>query len=385
MIKQLIKLRQELHKNPELSAQEFETQKRIKKFFEKLNPNKIIEFEGMTGIAFVFEGKKSSDPFERVGTIKNMTIMFRADLDAVAVKEKSDIKYKSINEGIAHSCGHDGHMTILSGLGMKISKNRLKNKRVILLFQPAEEAEDGARRLINHKTFKEIEPDFVFGLHNIPGYKKNSVILKKNNFTSASKGLIIKLIGKTSHASEPEKGINPLNAVQHIINQLNKHLQQKKLYSDWFLISFMYIKIGEINYGISPGEAEIIVSLRAYTNEDLTKLTQNCENIVNKIAENEKLQVELSEKEYYPSVVNNDEGINIIRNAAKDINLKIIEKQEPFPWAEDFSYFCMKYKAAFFGLGSGTKQPKLHNANYNFPDEIIETGVELFYRIYKEC
>ena len=389
MNEQIINLRKELHKFPELSGQEFETQKRIKRFIKKLNPCQIIEFEGMTGIAFVFEGKEkdeifeSSDPFKRVGTLKGKTIMFRADMDAIPVMENTNLSYKSANNGVAHACGHDGHMAILCGLAMRISKNRPQKGRVVLLFQPAEETGDGAKRIIEHQAFKSIEPDYIFGLHNIPGAKKNQILLKANSITSASKGIIIDLIGKTSHASQPEKGKNPVNAIQKIISEYNKLLLQKELFTDWILLSFLHIKMGEINYGISPGNAKIIVSLRAFNNDDLAFLTKNCVDIAENIAKQEGLEIYISEKEVYHSIVNNSECVDIIEKSAIENNLQIKNLKEPFTWAEDFSYFTNKYKGAFFGLGAGTEQAKLHYANYNFPDEIIETGVELFYKIYE--
>src|SRR6056297_1251757 len=112
-IDELIRLRRELHKYPELSGKEINTGEKIKGFLQKYKPDQVIENIGETGLAFIFEGKE-----------KGPTVLFRCDLDALPIDEINEINYKSRNEGVGHKCGHDGHMTILAGLAEAVSKNR---------------------------------------------------------------------------------------------------------------------------------------------------------------------------------------------------------------------------------------------------------------------
>ncbi|MCD6091267.1 MAG: amidohydrolase [Bacteroidales bacterium] len=372
MIKEIIALRREIHKYPEVSNDEHHTAERIINFIKNYNPDEIIRL-GKTGILFVFKGNE-----------RGKTLMFRSELDALPIKERTEAEYKSVNDNISHACGHDGHMAVLSGLARKISKNRPQKGEVFLLFQPAEEVEQGARDIIENPKFINIKPDYIFALHNVPGFEKHKIILKKGSFASGSKGMTIKLTGKTAHAAEPENGISPANAISQIINKLQELRENKSLFSDFILLTIINIQLGEISFGTSPGYAEMRITLRAFENKDMKLLTSFCEKIIWEISNAEKLSCEISYNEVFPATVNNDQCVDIVEQSAKQIDLKVEHLNTPFKWSEDFGYYTEKYNACFFGLGSGLSQPQLHNPDFDFPDDIIETGINVFYQIYKK-
>ncbi len=372
MYQEIIKLRREIHKHPEVSNDEYNTSSRIITYIKKFNPDKIIKL-GETGVAFAFNGKK-----------KGKTVVFRSELDALPIQEKSGVEYTSINDHISHSCGHDGHMSILTGLAQKISENRPSGGSVILLFQPAEEVEQGARDVVGNQKFIKLKPDYIFALHNLPGFEKHKIILKKGSFASASKGMTIKLTGKTAHAAEPQNGISPADAISEIIKKLHLIRENKKLFKDFVLLTIIHIQLGEISFGTSPGYAELRITLRAFENEDMEVLTDKCEKKIREISKAEKLECKISYSETFPATVNNDDCFAIVEKSAKYIDLDIQNIEEPFKWSEDFGYFTEKYDACYFGLGSGKDQPQLHNPDFNFPDDIIETGINIFYAIYKQ-
>lgn len=369
---ELIKLRQELHRNPELSNKEFETSERILKFVDKFIPDKIIKL-GKTGLAFVFDSNRSGK-----------TLVFRSELDALPILEKNKINYISTNEGVAHSCGHDGHMAILVGLAQKISENRPKKGKVVLLFQPAEEIEQGARDIINHPKFKELNTDFIFGLHNIPGIEKHKILIKAGSFSAASKAITLKIYGKTSHAAEPEKGISPANAISLLIRELHDLIGDKNQFSDFTILTIVHILLGKIAFGTSPGYAEMRVTYRAFENKDMDLLTGKAEKIIHIISEKENLKYEISYSEIFPATVNDKTCVDLVKTSAQENNLQIESLKKPFRWGEDFGYYTEKYKGVFFGIGSGINQAVLHNPDFDFPDEIIETGINVFFNIYKK-
>lgn len=369
--KEIFELRHSLHQNPEVSNQEFKTSERIADFINALTPSEVISL-GKTGLAFVFKGKKPGK-----------TIMFRAELDALPINEKSSLSYASVNHEVAHLCGHDGHMAILAGLALKIAENPPRFGKVVLLFQPAEEVEQGALDVVENPQFQQIKPEYIFALHNVPGFEKHQIILKIGNFASASKGMTIKLFGKTSHAAEPENGISPATAISQIIMQLDEFIENKSQFRDLALLTIIHIKLGEISFGTSPGYAEIMITLRSFENEDMELLTHHTEKIIKSISESEKLKCEISYNEVFPASMNDDECASMVEQSAKQNNLKIKFIEKPFKWSEDFGYYSQKYKTCLFGLGAGLLQPQLHNPDYDFPDEIIETGVNIFYTIYK--
>ncbi len=170
-IDELIKLRKDLHCNPELSGKEKNTSAKIKNFISQFNPDEVISNIGGNGIAFIFKGKE-----------EGKTILFRSELDALPISEQNDFEYKSSVENVSHKCGHDGHMTILSGLASLLKNKKPDRGKVVLLFQPAEETGEGAAKVLEDKKFEQINPDYVFALHNLPGYPAGSVVIKNGNF-----------------------------------------------------------------------------------------------------------------------------------------------------------------------------------------------------------
>ncbi|MEA1898583.1 MAG: amidohydrolase [Bacteroidota bacterium] len=369
---EIFDLRHDLHKYPEVSNNEFNTAERIVNFMESLKPDELIEL-GKTGKAFVFNGNQSGK-----------TIVFRAELDALPISENSLVEHSSINKNAAHSCGHDGHMAIIAGLAKEIVKNSHKKGKVVFLFQHAEEIEQGAKDVMESPGFKKLDPDYIFALHNIPGVEKHKIILKNGVFAAASKGMTIELFGKTSHAAEPEKGKNPALAVSEIINEFNELINNITLFSDFILLTFVFIRMGEISPGTSAGNAKIGITLRAFEDEDMKLMTKKTREIIDEICINEDLKYKIEYNEIFPATVNDDICVSLIEDAAIENNLVTEYIEEPFKWSEDFAYYTEKYKTGYFGLGSGINQPALHNPEFDFPDEIIETGIKVFSSIYKQ-
>lgn len=367
----IIELRHTLHKNPEVSNCEYNTAMRIDSFMKKLNPDDVISL-GSTGKAYLFDSGNAGH-----------TVIFRAELDAVYVDEESNSEYSSVNKGIAHSCGHDGHMAIIADLAKRISGYRPKTGRVLLLFQPAEEMEQGAFDVINDINFAPIKPDYIFALHNIPGYRKGMVIVKSGNFSAASKGMTLKLFGKTSHAAEPENGISPANAVADIIKQLHSLVENNDEFNDHVMLTVIHINMGEIAFGTSPGNADIMVTLRAFDNDDMKTLTRKVETIIYTIATSEKLDYSITYNEVFPATVNNNTCTDMVIKAAVENKISVLTPDKPFRWSEDFAYYTERFNGCLFGIGSGVDQPDLHNPDYDFPDDIIDNGADMFFNIYK--
>ena len=372
-VEDIIKLRREIHQNPELSGRERYTSERIKKFISKFNPDETITEIAGNGIAFIFKGKE-----------EGKTILLRSELDALPISEQNSFEYKSLNDNVAHKCGHDGHMAILSGLASLLNNNKPKKGKIVFLFQPAEETGEGAKNVLKDEKFNAVKPDYVFALHNLPGFPINSVIIKQGIFASASKGMIVKLSGKTSHASEPENGISPVPAVASIIQKLPLLPDKMPNKKNFSLITIIHLRVGSVAFGTSPGEGEIMATFRAFENDDLDTLTKMSEKIIKEEAKNYGLKYSVDWTEEFPSSINNNGCVGIVKKCSEKLNLNIIEIEEPFRWSEDFGHFLSKYEGVLFGVGSGKEHPDLHNPDYDFSDSIIKPSVELFYSITKE-
>ena len=372
-MEELIQLRQELHKHPEVSGNESKTAQRILDFLAKYKPNQVITNLGGVGILAIYKGKEDGK-----------SILFRCELDALPIQEINSFDYKSHYEGVSHKCGHDGHMAILCGMAKTLHENPLEKGIVMLLFQPAEEDGNGAKRVLNDSNFNAIIPDFAFALHNLPGFKKHQIIVKENTFTCAVNSMIIKLNGKTSHAGEPENGINPSLAIAEIIQVFNSKINTDVSSKNYCLITPIHINMGEKAYGVSAGYGEVHFTIRSNSNAQMRIIESNLEESVNEIASKFNLKTKIEWTESFQANENNSEAVNFIRKSASNLNLNILEKELPFTFGEDFGIFTQHFKGAMLGLGSGENTPSLHNPDYDFPDEIIQTGIQLFHQITKE-
>ena len=366
----LVSLRRQLHEFPEVAHQETDTANRIADFLNHFEPDKMVRNLGGNGLAAIYNGKEDGP-----------TIMIRCELDGLPIQEETTVSYRSQYTEKGHLCGHDGHMTMVAGLAPLLSASRPARGRVILLFQPAEETGEGASLLVEDEQFPQLEPDYIFALHNLPGFEESAIILRKGIFASASRGLILKLKGASSHASHPEDGINPSLAAAQIIQSLMTISQMAVPLHEAALVTPIHTRIGQRAFGTSPGEGEVMFTLRTHSNESMQALEKQALQQAEKIAAAHGLALESEWTEPFEAVHNDAGCVDRVERCARNLELPVTWKEVPFPWSEDFGVFTGKYKGALFGLGSGITQPQLHNEKYDFPDSILEKGTLMFYSL----
>ncbi|MEM7549630.1 MAG: amidohydrolase [Bacteroidota bacterium] len=362
----LTAFRKELHQNPELSGKEFETQKCIIEFLSNFHPNRLDKI-AKTGVMAIYEGEE-----------EGKCILVRGDIDALPIQEINEFDHKSKKTNVSHKCGHDGHTTILCGVAQLLNEQGLKRGKVVLVFQPAEENGEGAKAVIDDPLFKDIKPDFVFALHNLPSYPLNQIVYRNGSFNASVKSIIIKLHGKTAHAAEPEMGTNPANAISELIQALKEFVNPELEDKNFALLTPIRIDMGELAYGVSAGYGELHYTLRTWGNNTMEVLQKRVEASVKNTAEHFSLKVEISWLQEFYANQNDQEVVDLIIEAARLNNLEFHEREVPFKWGEDFGLFTDRYKGAMFGIGSGEDCPALHNPDYDFPDAIIESGVKMF-------
>ena len=365
-MEELIRLRHELHRNPELSGQERATSKRLRFYLNKYRPQELFTNIAGAGMAAVYN---SPEP--------GPTLLFRCDLDALPIHESVPKPHSSIVPGVSHACGHDGHMVMVSGLALLLTQNPIKKGRVILFYQPSEENGLGARKSIERLKELNIYPDYAFALHNMPKHPLGSLIVAKDTFTAASKGLIIKLTGKNSHAAYPENGISPALAISEITQQLY-NITNKESFSDFVLLTIIHIRLGEVAFGTSPGYGEIMITLRAFTDKDMEILSKQAIEISKTVGTNHSLMVETEITDDFPAAVSDTNLTTLLLAIAKEQNRHTVLIKEPNRWSEDFANFTHEGPAILFGLGIGEDAPDLHSPDYDFPDEVIDHGLQVF-------
>jgi metal-dependent amidase/aminoacylase/carboxypeptidase family protein len=269
------------------------------------------------------------------------------------------------------------------GVARKLSEEPLDSGSVHILFQPSEENGQGAKLVLDDPNWAGLDIDYAFSLHNLPGFEKHQIVIKNGPFTASAESLIISIKGKTSHAAEPEKGRNPAYLIAGILLKSQELTNSDTTSDDFFLITPIYGKFGEKAYGTSAGKGEIHLTLRSWTTRVMQEKRDLLVDFIDDLALEKGFKVKYKTLESFATNRNAEEAVEIIREASKNLDLKLEEISEPFKWGEDFGLFTQKYTGAMFGLGAGTETPALHNPDYDFPDELIETGVNMFYDIAK--
>jgi amidohydrolase len=369
----LVTFRRTLHQFPELSGQETETSKRIAGFLEHTQPDQIITGLGGTGVAATYNGNETGP-----------TVMLRAELDALPISEINQFPHASTVSNAAHLCGHDGHMAMICGVASLLGQSRPARGRAVLLFQPAEETGIGARSVLDDPKFTQLAPDYSFSLHNLPGLELGHVGLSSGPVNCCSRGLRIKLSGITAHASMPETGRSPMTALTEIMPALSSFGTGGALTDGFRLVTITHAEMGEPAFGISPADAVLMATLRCLSDGDMGDLCTQAENLVTAIAKKEKLEVSLTYHDVFEACQNNEDAVAILKRACTAENILVRTDLGPMRWSEDFGQFGNISKSAMFLLGSGVNQPQLHNPDYDFPDELISTGISVFHQVIRD-
>lgn len=368
-IERLVAWRRDLHSRPELSGQEAETARTVTAFLEATGADDIITGLGGHGVVAIYQGE-----------VPGPTIMLRAELDALPIQETSDIAHRSLVSGKAHLCGHDGHMTTLAGVALELGRQRPRRGRAMLLFQPAEEDGSGAAAVLADARFAALKPDYVFAWHNLPGFAMGEVLLADGLINCASRGMQIELTGRTAHASNPELGVSPQAALVRLLSEVTTLGRGGELRPDFSMITVTHARLGEPAFGISPGYAELWLTLRTMTDSGMDELRRGVETLVRNVAATERLDVDISERDIFHHCENAPEAVAHLKQALEAEQLAHSTRGLPMKGSEDFGLFNHASRSAMFFLGAGLDTPSLHNPDYDFPDELIGTGARIFLR-----
>jgi amidohydrolase len=277
----VVELRRLLHENAELSGHEQRTVGILQGFLADSRPDIILrDLGGGAGFAVIYHS-------EGLGP----TLVLRSDVDALPIRETRALAHRSRNPEVSHKCGHDGHMAILAGLALRVQPMRLRAGKLVLLFQSAEETGAGALEIINDRGFQDLRPDYIFALHNLPGYPLGQVLIRPGVFTCASRGMIIRLLGASAHAAYPERAVSPTCAFTEILQGLSRLSASSNSLN---LVTVVYARLGEIAFGTAPGNAEIMATLRSDNDQPLEQLAREAEALAQRAVLNSGLGLEIS-------------------------------------------------------------------------------------------
>ncbi|KIC27318.1 amidohydrolase [Leisingera sp. ANG-M6] len=364
---QLTTMRHALHQIPEVSGAEDKTAAMVAGYLRQHQPDQLLTGLGGHGVAAVYEGRADGP-----------TVLIRCELDGLPIEELSDQPYRSTHAGRGHLCGHDGHMTMVAALAADLAVQRPSKGRAVLLFQPAEETGKGAAAVIADPGFAQIAPDYAFSLHNLPGLPVGQVALCSGAANCASRGMRIKLTGKTSHAAAPQDGVSPAGAISRLLPGLAALGSGGDLGPEFALVTLTHAKLGEATFGIAPGEGEVWATLRTVTNIRMDQLIAEATALAEQVCAAERLGFSIEFDDVFDACTNHPEAVELLQAACAAAGHPAQMRDYPQRWSEDFGQFGKHAKAAMFWLGSGEAQPQLHNPDFDFPDAAIPAGAGIF-------
>lgn len=347
-------LRHQLHTHPGISGDEWFAHDLVVRELQACHPDRVETHVGGFGVVAVW-GSELSRP----------TIAIRGDMDAIP---------------LGHRCGHDGHTAILLQLAAYLgAQGYPADRNVMLVFQPEEETGMGAQKILEAGIMQQYNIHAVYGLHNLPGYPLGTVVLNYRTFAAASSGVVYRLTGRSTHASTPEKGINPGLAVAEIIQQFARFNSDPHADIDAFRQSTLICtQLGEEAFGTSAGEALVMFTLRAFTNHTMEHLLAEAHDVAARIASRYGLHLEYELREPFPATENRYECVEQVEQYCE---CRTHTEFAPFRWSEDFAHYLIHFRGAMFGIGAGEKHVELHHPDYDFPDALIGRAAEVFYNL----
>ncbi|WP_050520762.1 amidohydrolase [Pseudorhodobacter antarcticus] len=382
-ISELTAFRRQLHRFPEVSGQERGTAAWVAAALAAcgVSPGRIVTGLGGHGVAAVFDGAALFD-----GAAVGPTVMFRAELDALPITELSNAAHRSSIPGVAHLCGHDGHVAILLGLARMLSRHQPARGRVVLMFQPAEEDGSGAAAVVADARFDDLHPDWAFALHNFPGIARGECWLAAGPLSCASVGMRVMLEGKTSHAAQPERGVSPGLAVAGLIADLGALGRGGDLGDAFRLVTITHARLGEPAFGTSPAHGEVWATLRTMLDAPMAALKAQAVALAEAAAKTHGLALRIEWHDNFAACANDPAATDHMARALDSLGMTHAPGGLPMRPSEDFGAFdkLPGCKSAMVMLGAGVDHAALHNPDYDFPDDLIAPGVRLFDRITRD-
>lgn len=371
----VVQWRRHFHQNPELSFEEFDTSDYIAARLQEMGYEVKRNIGGTGVIAELDTGRAGRH------------IAFRADMDALPILEETGLAFESEKAGLMHGCGHDGHMAVLLGTAMILRELRDELRGTIrFIFQPGEEANGGAKCVINDGGLKKPDVEAIFGLHMMPDLPCGTIGIRAGHLSATDDEFVIRIHGKSAHSSEPEVGLNAIVVASHVITALDSVLSNNIGPFQVATFSICQIQGGEA-INVIPDSVEMKGMIRCVEKSDKMKIRARMEAIVENTARAFGGEGEIEFIPGFPSV-NNDAALTRLtieaaeRVLAHKDDVYLIER--PHLGSEDFAYYQEEVPGVMFMLGcaqEGTETGSLHSPILNINEDSFLHGVEIFAEI----
>lgn len=317
-------------------------------------------------------------------------IGLRADMDALAMSERAEARpHISLNPGCMHACGHDGHMAMLLGAARILSERRDFNGTVRFIFQPAEEHGRGAAAMIADGLFEQFPVDEIYGAHNIPGLPAGHIATRSGGIMASEDNFVIRIQGRGGHAARPQMAIDPLLVAAEIILALQSIVARNLDPADSAVVSCTEIHSDGIRNAI-PGEVVIKGDTRSYSSQVQALLERRMREICHGIASAHGARCEVEYTHEFVPTVNWPDCTAVAVRAARAVAgpEQVNDNIAAMMISEDFGAFLQVVPGAFVFIGNGasdqTGGTPLHNAGYDFNDQILPVGAAYFAELVRQ-
>ena len=369
----MITWRHHIHAHPETAFEETNTTKFIIEKLKSFGINELYTEFAPTGVVGIIKGNKDG-----------RWIALRADIDALDIIEENKIAYCSTIPGKMHACGHDGHTATLLGTAKYLSEHRDFAGTVVVIFQPAEENEGGARVMVENGLFERFPIEAVYGIHNQPNMKLNHFYVTHGPMMASYDVFEIKITGVGAHAAAPHLSKDTILTATQIVNGLQSIVSRNVDPLSSLVVSVTQIHSGD-TWNVIPQQAVIRGTVRTFDAQVQDMAENRIKQIATGIASTFEAKAEVDYQRRYPATINHAKQAEIAIKAAKNVvgETDVIIDPTPSMGAEDFAFMLKKIPGAYVWLGAG-QGANLHNPAYNFNDEVLTTGVEYFIEIVKQ-
>ena len=369
----MITWRHHIHAHPETAFEELNTTKFIIEKLKSFGINELYTEFAPTGVVGIIKGNKDG-----------RWIALRADIDALDIIEENKISYCSTIPGKMHACGHDGHTATLLGTAKYLSEHRDFAGTVVVIFQPAEENEGGARVMVENGLFERFPIEAVYGIHNQPNMQLNHFYVTHGPMMASYDVFEIKITGVGAHAAAPHLSKDTILTATQIVNGLQSIVSRNADPLSSLVVSVTQIHSGD-TWNVIPQQAVIRGTVRTFDAKIQDMAENRIKQIATGIASTFEAKAEVDYQRRYPATINYAKQADIAIKAAKNVvgEASVIIDPNPSMGAEDFAFMLKKIPGAYVWLGAG-QGANLHNPAYNFNDEVLTTGVEYFIEIVKQ-
>lgn len=363
---EVVRMRQRLHKIPEEGLKEFKTSRVLEDYLNSLNIDDLIQTAGTGWIAY-FKGQNSKK-----------TYGFRADMDGLGIKEKSDTPFASEHDGYMHACGHDGHMTIALALAKWLSdhKNKLMDD-IVIIFQPAEEGPGGAEIILAEQVLERFELDAIFGLHLFPELEEGVFGLKEGPIMAMTGELDIDIYGKSAHGAKPHLGRDSIVIAANIIQQLQQIISRCLKPIEPAVLTVGRIEGGE-RRNVIAGKTSLEGTIRGFSVETFDVIEREMDRLFKQFEGAYDCEIKYDLRRLYPPVVND---AKLYEDFSKVCGGQVVTVA-PQMLAEDFSYFNRIAPCLFFFLGTRNEEKGyvfgLHHEEFNFSEPVLLNAVQAY-------